>query len=69
MLNFDWLADVSVETAKFIFLGMFALLGIMILIIPKEFIYKGIEKIEWWHNLKIWSLALLSLIAYTYYIF
>ncbi len=69
MLNFDWLANVSVETAKWFFLGLFILMAIVILFIPKKFIYQGIKNIEWYHNLKLWSIALLGFIFVVYYFF
>ncbi len=69
MLNFDWLADVPVEYAKWIFLILFMLIGVLVLLIPKDFIYEGLEKIRWYHNLKIWAIGLLVFISFVYYIF
>ena len=69
MLNFDWLADISVESAKWIFLILFMLIGVLVLLIPKEFIYEGLEKIRWYHNLKLWAIGLLGFISFVYYIF
>jgi hypothetical protein len=69
MLNFDWLAHISVESAKWVFLGLFIFLGALILFIPNKFIYQGLKKIEWYHNLKIWSIGLLGFIFVVYYFF
>ncbi len=69
MLNFDWLANVSIESAKWVFLGLFILIGVIILFIPRKFIYQGIKDIKWYHNLKIWSIGLLSFIFVVYYFF
>lgn len=69
MLNFNWLADIPIDSAKWIFLILFILIGVMILFIPNKFIYEGLEKIRWYHNLKMWAIGLLSFIFVVYYIF
>ena len=71
MLNFDWLASVPVESAKWFFYGLFILIGLLIIIIPNEYIFEGIEVKDrhWWMNLKIWALAVLSILYYTYFLF
>lgn len=69
MLNFNWLAGITVESAKWIFLILYVLIGVAILFIPNKFIYEGLDKIGWWHNLKIWAIGLLSFIFVVYYIF
>jgi len=69
ILNFDWLAGLPVSVAKYVFLGLFVLIGIMVLLIPNDYIYKGVEKRKWWLNLKLWALGDLALIFITYYIF
>lgn len=69
MLNFNWLADISMDSAKWIFLILFILIGVAILFIPDKFIYEGLDKIRWWHNLKIWAIGLLGFIFVVYYIF
>ena len=63
MLNFNWLADIPIDSAKWIFLILF------ILFIPNKFIYEGLEKIKWYHNLKMWAIGLLGFIFVVYYIF
>jgi len=69
MLNFNWLADIPIDSAKWIFLVLFILIGVMVLFIPMKFIYEGLEKIRWYHNLKIWAIGLLGFIFVVYYIF
>ena len=71
MLNFDWLSGVSQQTAKMIFLGLFLLIGILVLLIPREYIFQGVPKEErhWYMNLKLWAWIVLGVLFYTYYIF
>ena len=71
MLNFDWLSGISQETAKMIFLVLFIIIGMLVLLIPNEYAYEGMKKSHrhWWNNLKLWSLASLSILFFIYYIF
>ena len=71
MLNFDWLSGVSPETAKMIFFGLYIFIGIMVISLPNEYVWQGVEKEDrhWWKNLKIWSVAVLSILATVYYQF
>ncbi|HDZ06702.1 hypothetical protein LCGC14_0189880 [marine sediment metagenome] len=68
MFNFDWLSDVSQETAKMIFLCLYAVIGLLVLLLPNEYVYEGIAKEDrhWWNNLKLWSIAVLSILASIY---
>lgn len=71
MLNFDWLAGVSPETAKLIFFILFILIGILVQFIPRDYTYEGVaeEDRHWYNNLKLWAVAVLAILFYTYYIF
>jgi len=69
ILNFEWLTGVSIGTAKNIFLVLFVLIGILVLLIPNDYIYAGVKKRKWWLNLKLWALGDLAFIFITYYIF
>jgi hypothetical protein len=69
VLNFDWLAGLSMGAAKNVFLALFILIGILVLLIPSDSIYKGVEKRRWWLNLKLWALGDLAFIFVTYFIF
>ncbi len=69
MLNFDWLTWVSLPAAKAVFLALFAVSGLLVLMIPKRSIYEGVEDPRWWHNLKLWALGVLAIIFTIYVIF
>ncbi|MEN6578009.1 MAG: hypothetical protein ABFD90_16825 [Phycisphaerales bacterium] len=69
MLNFDWLKDVSPAAAKWVFLSLFILSGLLVMLIPKAYIYEGIKDPRWWHNLKLWALGVLAIIFTIYSIF
>ncbi len=69
MLNFDWLADVPTGTARWVFLILFIAIGLLVWMIPDEYIYEGVEQPRWWHNLKVWALGVLAFIFVTYYVF
>ncbi|MCA9731549.1 hypothetical protein KC799_05450 [candidate division KSB1 bacterium] len=69
MLNFDWLAGVPIGIAHGLFLGLFALIGVLVLFVPKNYMYEGLKEVKWYHNLKIWAIGDLLFIAWVYYIF
>jgi len=69
ILNFEWLTGVSIGAARNVFLVLFVLIGVLVLLIPNDYIYKGIDKRKWWLNLKLWALVDLAFIFITYYVF
>ena len=71
MLNFDWLAGVSQESAKIVFLALFVLIGLLVMLIPTEYAYEGIKKEDrhWWNNLKLWAIGVLTILFLIYYFF
>ncbi|KAA3655770.1 MAG: hypothetical protein DWQ10_16910 [Calditrichaeota bacterium] len=69
MLNFNWLAGIPIGVAKSIFLILFALIGVLVLFVPKDYMYEGLKEIKWYHNIKIWALGDLIFISLVYYIF
>ncbi|GGW28471.1 hypothetical protein [Arenibacter certesii] len=71
MFNFDWLSGVSQETAKMIFLSLYGLIGVLVLLLPTEYVYEGIAKEDrhWYNNLKLWSICVLAILASIYYHF
>lgn len=69
MLNFDWLQWVPMPAAKAVFLALFVLSGALVMMIPRAYIYEGIESPRWWHNLKLWALGVLAVIFTIYSIF
>ena len=69
ILNFEWLVGISMGAAKSVFLILFVLIGILVLLIPNDYIYEGLNKRRWWLNLKVWALLDLVFIFVTYYVF
>ena len=71
MLNFNWLADVSHETARMVFFALFALIAVLILLIPNDYAFKGIEpeRRKWYNNLKLWGVGAVAILFTVYYIF
>ncbi len=69
ILNFEWLAGVPIGAAKNVFLVLFVLIGVLVLLIPNDYVYQGAKKRRWWLNLKLWALVDLAFIFFTYYIF
>ncbi|MHC4568637.1 MAG: hypothetical protein ACYTE3_23110 [Planctomycetota bacterium] len=37
--------------------------------LPKDYIYEGVENPRWWHNLKLWATGVLAVIFVTYVLF
>jgi hypothetical protein len=69
LLNFEWLTEVPISSAKGVFLVLFVVIGVLVLLIPGEYVYEGVENRRWWHNLKLWAIGDLAFIFVTYYIF
>ncbi|MDN5217075.1 hypothetical protein QQ020_33700 [Fulvivirgaceae bacterium BMA12] len=71
MLNFDWLSGVSAETAKWIFLIFFGLIGVLVVLIPNDYVFEGVPQGDrrWWNNLKLWAIGVLLILSFIYYIF
>ena len=69
ILNFEWLTGVSIGAAKNVFLVLYVLIGVLVLLIPNDYIFQGLKKRKWWLNLKLWALGDLAFIFITYYIF
>lgn len=71
MLNFDWLSGISQETARYIFLGLYVLIGGLVLLIPTDYTYEGVKKEDrhWYNNLKLWAICSLAILFFIYYIF
>jgi len=69
MLNFDWFQDVSPAAAKAVFLVLFVVIGLLVQMVPKAYIYQGVEQPRWWHNLKLWAWSVLAFIFVVYWVF
>ena len=66
MLNFNFLANVPLVWAKIIILALFAIIFILVWIIPNEYIYKGAPDRKWYRNLKLWATLIVILYVYLY---
>lgn len=69
MLNFDWLYNVSSPAAKGVFLVLFIVIGLLVQMVPMAYIYRGLERPRWWHNLKLWAWGVLLFIFLVYWTF
>jgi len=69
ILNFDWLAGISVGTARWIFLALFMAIGVLVCLISSDYVFEGVAERRWWRDLRLWALATLASIFVTYYIF
>jgi len=69
LLNFDWLRGISPAAAKGVFLAIFIVSGLLVMMIPRAYIYEGVQDPRWWHNLKLWALGVLAMIFTIYYVF
>ena len=69
ILNFNWLAWLSMDAAKTVFLVLFVLIGVLVWLLPDDYIYEGVERPRWWHNLKLWATGVLGMIFFTYCFF
>jgi hypothetical protein len=69
LLNFEWLSGLGTGASRGVFLVLFVVIGILVLLLPKDYIYEGVKNRRWWHNLKLWALGDLAFIFITYYIF
>jgi hypothetical protein len=69
MLNFDWLSGVSIQAAKWVFLVLFIVIGVLVLMIPAEYVFEGVKHRRWWCDLRLWAIGVLAFIFITYYVF
>lgn len=65
MLNFDWLAEVSLGSAKLVFLGLFLGIALLVSRLPSAFVRDGGR----WTDLRLWTYGLLALTATIYCLF
>ncbi len=66
MLNFNFLTNVSVVWAKVIVLVLFAVIFILVWLLPNEYIFKGAPDRKWYRNLKLWATLIVIFYAYLY---
>ncbi|HFE52047.1 MAG TPA: hypothetical protein ENK07_01315 [Bacteroidetes bacterium] len=69
MLNFNWLSGLSMAQAKAIVLGLFALIVLLVWLLPNWYIYRGAADRKIWRNLKIWATIVVFLQAALYWYF
>lgn len=69
LLNFEWLAGLSPEAAKGVFLVLFIVIGVLVWRVPDAEVYAGVDEPRWWHNLRIWATGVLAFIFVTYLLF
>jgi len=60
MLNFDWLADISMGWARFLLLLPFITMLVFALSLNRRIIYQGAEDQSRWRNLKFWVIIIVS---------
>lgn len=68
-MNFEWANRVSSDTSKAVFLVLFIVIALLVQMVPKAYIYQGVEHPRWWHNLKLWAWGVLSFIFAVYWVF
>lgn len=66
MLNFDWLSGLSMAQAKGVIIGIFFVIGALVMLLRRAYIFEGVEEPHWWMNLKLWAIGVLSVIVATY---
>ena len=69
ILNFEWLAGVPLGPAKSVFLVLFVLIALLVLFVPRDYLYEGVENRRWYHNLILWAWVDLAFIFIVYYLF
>ncbi len=71
ILNFDWLSGVPIEAARWGFLGLFLLIGLLVLLVPADYVFEGLvfegpAKRRWRYDLRLWAIGVLALLFFTY---
>jgi hypothetical protein len=69
MLNFEWLAGVPIAAARWIFLGLFILIGGLVWRVPADYVFAGVKQRRWWLDLRWWGTGVLAMIFVTYALF
>lgn len=68
MLNFDWLSNVPISSARCVFFGLFFLIGVLVWLIPAHYVFVGVERRHWWLDLRWWATGALAILFLTYYL-
>ena len=67
MLNFDWLSGLSMGQAKAVVLGLFAVVLLLVWLLPADYIYRGAQDRKPWRNLRVWATGVVLLQAFLYW--
>lgn len=60
MFNFNWIADLSENWARFLVIMAFILPMIFAMTLSKKYIYQGAPDQKSWRNLKIWVFVIVA---------
>ncbi len=69
MLNFDWLANLSMGWARFLLLLPFINMLVFVLFLNRRTIYQGAKDQNKWRNLKFWVITIVSVQVSLYFYF
>jgi len=69
MLNFDWLSGLPLGSAKLIIILLFVLLGAFVFRQKDVYVFEGISRPRFYHNLKYWTYLILILLSLIYFYF
>ncbi len=69
MLNFDWLANLSMGWARFLLLLPFITMLVFPLSLNRRTIYQGANDQSKWRNLKFWVIIIVSVQVALYFYF
>jgi|YelNatPaOPRAMG01_1025707.scaffolds.fasta_scaffold00031_33 hypothetical protein len=69
MLNFDWLAGLSMDQVKLLVMALFAVVIGWVWSLPSRYIYRGAPDRKGWRNLKLWATFVVLLQAFLYWTF
>jgi len=69
MLNFDWIANLSLGWAKFIVIMAFVVPWIFALLQKRSYLYQGAPDNARWRDLKIWATIVVAIQISIYIIF
>jgi len=69
MLNFNWLAEMPINIARFFVLLAFIIPLVFAFVLPKAYVYLGSQDQKKWRNLKWWILVLVLIQVTIYSLF
>lgn len=66
MLNFNWLAGLSTTEVKIGLILLFALVGLWVALLPRDYVMEGSEAAPWWMDLRVWTISILAALSAIY---